>query len=977
MNEEFNIDFACITETWIKNDRATKIALSEYRHAKNVEFIRKDRGNRRGGGVAIAYNIMRMRLKRITLPGMESFEVVAASGKQIADGRLFVIICCYLPPKMTSARMKTFNEKMSDAIENLTGGVNKPLVVLAGDMNKKDITPAIEDFPELVKIDAGPTRGTAYLDEMYVSFGDRITNHCVHDPLQNKSGIESDHGCLIARAEFPRAHHFTTTETWGRVYTTEAETKFGHALGEINWSPMITMNPSQAADYLDEKLSALYDRFFPLRRFKKKSTDLLWLTPALRRKIRRKKRMYRFEGKTDRWLEFRAEVEEKILAERKKFLERAKKKCFETKNTGAFFKAVKVLGTYEAEKTWNIMSMFPGEEEKDAAEKAACFFNAISQEYGGIEKPSPSGTGQAPTRQEIAARLRKMKKPSSQVRGDIDRRLVTRYADEISLPLSYIFSSTYNGAEWPLLWKTETVTLIPKKTSPTSLSELRNISCTPLFSKLMETYVLDRLRNETSLSRRQFGGIKGTGVDHYLCELWQEVLSALEDNRASVALTAVDYEKAFNRLDHNACLAALKSKGASEKTLQLTASFLHGRQMRVRIGKALSTPRTVPGGSPQGSIMGNYLFCATTDKLIDRTLANQYSDFENNGHSVNTTASTDRPTSPTIRRPTSPELDLSHLNHSMECGEDSFNFYRPGLNRINDTVLSERWDANRIEQELGVPERWKPFPLLTNAYVDDFVHIEKVKHQGAISHITTGRQVLQPHAWKTEHAFEDNSVVSAELGMKINPNKTSMVCISASESKIEAYFDSMGTRITSSDEMKVLGFWFDSRPDASLHVKKLEEKFRGKLWAMRFLRDSGMEPPDLLYTYKTLLRPVIDFATPTYGPMLNTDQSERIEGLQRRALKIVYGTDTSYSRALTMCGEDSLQERRKKIIERFALKNHNNQRYDADWFPTRPEDQHHIRSRRRFIEEDARTSRFYKSPINHMRRILNDVSRIE
>ena len=35
--------------------------------------------------------------------------------------------------------------------------------------------------------------------------------------------------------------------------------------------------------------------------------------------------------------------------------------------------------------------------------------------------------------------------------------------------------------------------------------------------------------------------------------------------------------------------------------------------MSVKIGKTLSTPRNVPGGSPQGSILGNYLFCATTD----------------------------------------------------------------------------------------------------------------------------------------------------------------------------------------------------------------------------------------------------------------------------------------------------------------------------------------------------------------------------
>ena len=37
--------------------------------------------------------------------------------------------------------------------------------------------------------------------------------------------------------------------------------------------------------------------------------------------------------------------------------------------------------------------------------------------------------------------------------------------------------------------------------------------------------------------------------------------------------------------------------------------------MRVRVGNVFSDPKHVKGGSPQGSILGNYLFCLTTDNL--------------------------------------------------------------------------------------------------------------------------------------------------------------------------------------------------------------------------------------------------------------------------------------------------------------------------------------------------------------------------
>ena len=53
--------------------------------------------------------------------------------------------------------------------------------------------------------------------------------------------------------------------------------------------------------------------------------------------------------------------------------------------------------------------------------------------------------------------------------------------------------------------------------------------------------------------------------------------------------------------------------------------------MSVKLGGTFSRERKVPGGSPQGSILGNYLFCATTNSLtqdvnyvdIERELAGE------------------------------------------------------------------------------------------------------------------------------------------------------------------------------------------------------------------------------------------------------------------------------------------------------------------------------------------------------------------
>ena len=136
----------------------------------------------------------------------------------------------------------------------------------------------------------------------------------------------------------------------------------------------------------------------------------------------------------------------------------------------------------ETPSPWDITNLYPGLEDGEIAEIVAEFFNKISLEYPPLpnpEKEDLSGNNQIILPHEISARLRTFKKPKSQVSGDIDPELVGKYHDYLAIPLAYIFNLTLNTRSWPGLWKSETVTVIPKNSSPADLSELRNLSCTP------------------------------------------------------------------------------------------------------------------------------------------------------------------------------------------------------------------------------------------------------------------------------------------------------------------------------------------------------------------------------------------------------------------------------------------------------------------------------------------------------------------
>ena len=58
----------------------------------------------------------------------------------------------------------------------------------------------------------------------------------------------------------------------------------------------------------------------------------------------------------------------------------------------------------------------------------------------------------------------------------------------------------------------------------------------------------------------------------------------LEDRRAATVISAIDFEKAFNRLLYQHYLRAFAIKEASNGVLRLLATFLSNRKMSVRIG---------------------------------------------------------------------------------------------------------------------------------------------------------------------------------------------------------------------------------------------------------------------------------------------------------------------------------------------------------------------------------------------------------
>jgi hypothetical protein len=124
------------------------------------------------------------------------------------------------------------------------------------------------------------------------------------------------------------------------------------------------------------------------------------------------------------------------------------------------------------------------------------------------------------------------------------------------------------------------------------------------------------------------------------------------------------------------------------------------------------------------------------------------------------------------------------------------------------------------------------------------------------------------------------------------------------------------------DTEKDLGVTFDNQLKFSPHIRNIVAKANSRVGLIR-RNFSTLSPQIFLPLYKTLCRPLLEYASCIWNPTSVSDINE-IEKVQRRATKFVVGNfDLPYSDRLKRLNLDSLKFRRRRydIIQVFRIVN--------------------------------------------------------
>ena len=640
-----------ISESWERR----ALSLTEFldsEHFSCVSFCRgRDDltwtlpGPKVGGGAAIVYNNTRFAPEEemIKVPdGVEAAWVILTP-KQL-DSRLQKVkrICVgsiYISPK--SKYKDTTIEHIIHTIHTMRAKYNNEIhFYIGGDFNRVNVKQVLRSYCSLQQVCSVPTRQGATLELILTDLHTFYHPPTCLPPLKVDQGVkgqDSDHSILVWA---PKASSRFKVEREKRKIVTRPLPqsqidRFCSEFTQHKWLDVIlAKDPNEKVEIFHKYLRTMLDKYFPEKTINVTNLDKEWLSPTLKLLLRQAQREMVRNGKSNKYRKLRNQFRRNKRKAIKSFYKHFVEELKQTKPS-KYFQMLKKLGGMEQRINGKLeIECLKDMTDQEGAEAIAKEFAKVSQEYEPIKMEElpcylPARAPEQVNIFQVLSKIKSLKKTKSTLPIDLPDKLRDECALDIAEPLTNIINSCLREGVFPIMWRREWVTPVPKfKGSLKTLNDVRKIASTSDYPKIFEKFLIEWIFEDigTKININQFAGKKGVGTEHMIVCLVDRVESLLDKpGMRAVIAASTDWAAAFSRTDPTLSVKKMIKMGIRESLIPILVQFLSDRQMTVQFNSKTSKMYTLIGGGPQGSQNGqNTYICASDDNADHVPIDDQF-----------------------------------------------------------------------------------------------------------------------------------------------------------------------------------------------------------------------------------------------------------------------------------------------------------------------------------------------------------------